>query len=169
MLRRLLNPWGLTQRLFSPLEVAMENRTSKKNIMILGGNPETGALVDVANAMGLRTVVVDPNPVAPAKRNAAVSYDIDVTHLDGVEEVVRREGIQGILVGVADVLVPYYQKLCERGGFSCYATESIVSALSSKSSFAKTCTRYGISITPNYNIDSRDSAQVAQLPYPVVL
>ena len=147
----------------------MEIRMPKNNIMILGGNPETGALVDVANAMGLRTVVVDPNPVAPAKRNAAVSYDIDVTNLDGVEEVVRREGIQGILVGVADVLVPYYQKLCERGGFSCYATESIVRALSSKSSFAETCTRYGISITPNYKIDYRDSAQVAQLPFPVVL
>lgn len=147
----------------------MENKLLNKNILILGGNPETGALVDVANDMGLRTVVVDPNPVAPAKRNAAVSYNIDVTDIDGVEEVVRREGIQGVLVGVADVLVPYYQKLCERGGFSCYATESIVRALSSKSNFAETCTRYGISITPNYKIDPRDSAQVALLPYPVVL
>ena len=139
------------------------------SIMILGGNPETGALVDVANAMGLRTVVVDPNPGAPAKRNASVSYDIDVTNLDEVEEVVRREDIQGILVGVADVLVPYYQKLCERGGFSCYATESIVRALSSKSSFAYTCMRYGISITPNYKIDFQVPAQVAKLPYPVML
>ena len=34
--------------------------------MILGGNPETGALVQVANALGIHTVVVDPNPAAPA-------------------------------------------------------------------------------------------------------
>ena len=137
--------------------------------MILGGNPETGALVDVANGMGLRTIVVDPNPVAPAKRNAAVSYDVDVTNLEGVEEVIHREKIDGILVGVADVLVPYYQKLCERNAFPCYASESIVLALSSKSNFADTCIKYGIAVTPNYKIDYRDQLQVEKLPFPIVV
>jgi len=142
---------------------------SGRSIMILGGNPETGALVDIANGLGLRTVVVDPYPSAPAKRNAAVSYDIDVTDLDLVDEVVHREGIQGILVGVADVLVPYYQKLCERNGLPCYASEKIMLALSSKANFANTCMKYGIAVTPNYRIDPRDSTQIEQLPFPVVL
>ena len=147
----------------------MKNELSEYSIMILGGNPETGALVDVANAIGLRTIVVDPNPAAPAKRNASVSYDIDVTDLARVEEVIRGEGVNGILVGVADVLVPYYQKLCERNGFYCYASETIVQALSSKSSFAETCKRYDIAVTPNYKVDYRNRLDVEQLPFPLVL
>ena len=46
---------------------------SPQTIGILGGNPETGALVQVANAMGLRTVVLDPYPHSPAKRHATVA------------------------------------------------------------------------------------------------
>ncbi len=38
-----------------------------KKLMILGGNPETAILVDTAISMGIYTIVVDPNPDAPAK------------------------------------------------------------------------------------------------------
>ena len=37
-----------------------------KSLLILGGNAETGALVQVANNLGILTIVVDPNPEAPA-------------------------------------------------------------------------------------------------------
>ena len=40
----------------------------KKKLIILGGNPETGVLVDIANSMGIYTIVIDPNPYAPAKK-----------------------------------------------------------------------------------------------------
>ena len=49
-----------------------------KRLLILGGNPETGALVDYANRMGVCTIVIDPNPVSPAKKIASESYDINV-------------------------------------------------------------------------------------------
>jgi len=39
----------------------------KKRLLILGGNPETGSLVSKAQSMGVHTIVVDPNPNAPAK------------------------------------------------------------------------------------------------------
>ena len=39
-----------------------------KKLIILGGNPETGVLVDIALSMGIHTIVVDPNPNAPAKK-----------------------------------------------------------------------------------------------------
>ena len=38
-----------------------------KKLLILGGNPETGVLVEKANDLGIITIVIDPNPEAPAK------------------------------------------------------------------------------------------------------
>ncbi len=140
-----------------------------RSILILGGNPETGAIVEVANSMGLRTVVIDPYPQSPAKRHACKSYDIDVTNFYLVDKVIEEEGVDGILVGVADPLVPYYQMLCARHNFPCYATEEIIHSLSSKENFAQTCKDFQINITPNYDIDISDDEQILSLPFPVVV
>ena len=140
-----------------------------QTIGILGGNPETGALVQVANAMGLRTVVLDPYPHSPAKRHATVAREVDVTDLDAVDQVIREEGVQGVLVGVADPLVPFYQQICERNGFFCYATEPIIRALTSKSSFADTCVAHGVSVTPHFSVDLSSPEAIDALDYPVVV
>lgn len=143
--------------------------TTPFTLGILGGNPETGTLVQVANAMGLRTVVIDPYPHSPAKRHAAVACDVDVTDLDAVDRVIAQEGIQGVLVGVADPLVPFYQKICARHDFFCYATEPIIQALTTKSRFADTCVAHGIPVTPNFAVDVSSSEGIEALVYPVVV
>ena len=142
---------------------------TKRSILILGGNPETGAIVEVGNSMGLRTVVIDPYPQSPAKQHACKSYDIDVTDFNLVGKVIDEEKIDGILVGVADPLVPYYQKLCAKHNFPCYATEEIIRSFSSKANFAQTCQDYEINVTPNYDIDISDDEQIRSLPFPVVV
>ena len=140
-----------------------------RSILILGGNPETGAIVDVANAMGLHTVVVDPYPGAPAKRRARRAYDLDVKDFAAIDRVVADEHITGILVGVADPLVPYYQQLCERHGMPCYANPRSVAALTSKSGFIAACRQHGIPTTPTFDVDPSDAHSVASLPSPVVV
>ena len=142
---------------------------SPKKIVILGGNPETGAIVEVANSMGLYTIVLDPYPNSPSKKYAKKSYDIDVTDLDAVDRVISQESASGVLVGVADPLVPYYQKICERNRFNCYANERTIHALTSKSNFAKACIKHEISVTPSYQINYLDEAEVNNLAYPVVI
>jgi biotin carboxylase len=142
---------------------------SKKKIIILGGNPETGAIVQVANSMGLFPIVLDPYPNSPSKRYAAKAYDIDVTDVEAVDEVIRHEGVSGVLVGVADPLVPYYQKICARNDFYCYASQSSIRALTSKSNFAETCNRYDISVTPSYQVDHQSEFEISSLVYPVVV
>lgn len=139
------------------------------NILILGGNPETGAIVDVANQLGMRTIVIDPNSGSPSKKNASVSYDVDVTDLAKVDQIIKKEKIQGVLVGVADPLVPYYKKICERHQFNCCASDQIIYALSSKSNFSKVCLEYGLSVTPNYQIDYQNDSEIEKLNFPVVV
>ena len=147
----------------------MNSSETKRSILILGGNPETGAIVEVGNSMGLKTIVIDPYPQSPAKRHASKSYDIDVTDFNLVDKVIIDEKIDGIMVGVADPLVPYYQKLCVRHNFPCYASEETIRSFSSKANFAQTCKDYGISVTPNYDIDFCDDEQIQSLPFPVVV
>lgn len=143
---------------------------SGKRLLILGGNPETGVLVRAANAMGVITIVVDPNRDAPAKQDAARRYDVDGFDIEGIVAVARREQVDGVLVGVADILVASYQKVCEALGMPCYATPEAAAAFTVKDGFRDALERYGIPGTPSFTLDAamRD-ADVAQLRYPLML
>lgn len=137
----------------------------KQKIIILGGNPETGAIVDVANKMGLHTIVIDPYPNAPAKKNAHSTYNIDVRETDKINKIIKNEQVGGVLVGVADPLVPYYEKICRENNFPCYATKEIINYFSSKSNFAGICSKNNINVIPSYSTDS----DLNKLAYPVVI
>lgn len=137
----------------------------QQKIIILGGNPETGAIVDVANSMGLYTIVIDPYPNSPAKNNAKKSYDIDVKDTNKINSIIKKEKVRGVLVGVADPLVPFYEKICRENNFPCYATEELITYFSSKSNFSKICVQNNIDVIPSYSIDS----DLTQLVYPVVI
>ncbi len=141
----------------------------KKKIIILGGNPETGEIVEVANTLGLYTIVLDPIPNSPSKRHAAKSYDVDVSNLDAVDYIIHKEKASAVMIGVADPLVPFYHKICERNGFFCCTNDRIVHTLTSKSKFAETCVRFDISTTPTHKIDYKSEFEVSGLEYPVVV
>jgi len=86
----------------------MKKTFDNKKLLILGGNPETGELVKTANQLGITTLVVDPNPDSPAKKFAHKSHDVDGMDIDGIVKIANIEQVDGVLVGVADILVPTY-------------------------------------------------------------
>jgi biotin carboxylase len=139
-----------------------------KKLLILGGNPETGALVQVANALGIHTLVVDPNPDAPAKKYAAERHDIDGFDVDAIVALAKERRADGVLVGVADILVAPYQAICERLGLPCYATKPIVEAFCSKDGFREACRRFGVRDIPGYFIDGQ-SRDLPDLSFPVMV
>lgn len=146
----------------------MESKNAQSKIVILGGNAETGALVEVANSLGFYTVVIDPYPNAIAKLKAHKAYDMDVTDAVAVDEIIGLERPTGVLVGVADPLVPYYFQICKRNQLFCYVNEASLAAFTSKSNFADVCLQFDIPVTPNYRLDIENQSEVASLPYPVV-
>lgn len=138
--------------------------------MILGGNPETAVLIETANAMGVYTIAVDPIPNSPAKKPAFKSYNVDGMDVPGLVEVAQNERVDGILVGVADILVGSYQKVCEKLHFPCYASESIIKALTRKDGFRDVCAKYGINGIPSYNLDpNMDQEDLKKIKYPVMV
>jgi biotin carboxylase len=141
-----------------------------KKLLILGGNPETSALVRVANEMGVKTIVTSGRHTDDAKKYSWKSFDVDGMDVPGLIALAREEQVDGVLVGVADILVPSYCKVCDALGFPCYATQRIVDVFSFKDVFKATCESYGIHGIPEYYLDAEmKPSDVAKIKYPVMV
>ncbi|MEP2279088.1 MAG: carbamoyl-phosphate-synthetase, partial [Maribacter sp.] len=115
-----------------------------KKLIILGGNPETAILVDIAISMGIYTIVIDPNPNAPAKKNASETYDIDGFEVDKIVQLAKDLKVDAVLVGVADILVKPYGEICAKLNMPTYANEEAIEACCSKDAFKKYCEKFNI-------------------------
>ena len=141
-----------------------------KKLIILGGNPETAILVKTAISMGVYTIVVDPNPLSPAKKVANESYDIEVFDVDEVVELAKKLNVDGVLVGVADILVAPYQKICEKLNMHCYVTEDAVDAFCSKDGFKRYCIQHNIQDIPGIYINDIASIDDSKnMKFPVMI
>ncbi len=141
-----------------------------KKLLILGGNPETSALVRLANDMGIKTIVTSARHSDDAKKYAWKSFDVDGMDVSGVISLARDEKVDGVLVGVADILVPSYCKVCNALGFPCYATQQIVDVFAFKDVFKSTCEKYGIHGIPEYYLDAEmKQSDIDKICYPVMI
>jgi len=141
-----------------------------KKLLIMGGNPETTPLVKVANEMGLKTIVTSARHTDDAKKYAWKSYDVDGMDVPGIIALAHKEQVDGVLVGVADILVPAYCKVCDILGLPCYATQKIVDVFSYKDVFKSTCESYGIHGIPEYYLSAEMKPKdVAKIKYPVMI
>ena len=140
-----------------------------KRLLILGGNPETGALVRHANNLGVHTIVIDPNPNAIAKKFAKESYDIEVMDIDKLYNKAITLNLDGALVGVADILVASYFHLCSKLKFPCYATEKAIQVFTSKNEFRNTCELNHIDVIPYFKLDEKlNSEDIVKIQFPVL-
>lgn len=148
----------------------MEREFEGKKLLILGGNPETTPLVEIANSMGIKTIVTSGRSTDAAKKAAWKAFDIDGMDVEGLIELAKQEKVDGVLVGVADILVPSYCKVCNALGLPCYATEKIVEVFSYKDTFKATCEKYGVHGIPEYKLDADLKREdLDRVQYPVMI
>ena len=148
----------------------MQREFEGKKLLILGGNPETSALVRLANDMGIRTIVASGRPTDDAKKYAWKSSDIDGLDVPGLVQLAREEQVDGVLVGVADILVPSYCKVCDALGLPCYATQRIVDVFAFKDEFKATCESYGIHGIPEFALSAEMRREdLDKIVYPVMV
>ena len=141
-----------------------------KKLLIMGGNPETSPLVKLANEMGIKTLVTSARSTDDAKKYAWKSFDVDGMDVPGVVALAREQQVDGVLVGVADILVPSYCKVCDALGFPCYATQQVVDVFSFKDVFKSTCERFGIHGIPEFYLDADlKKSDLAKIQYPVMV
>ena len=148
----------------------MSKEFKGKKLLILGGNPETVPLVEIANNMGIKTIVSSGRHSDVAKQVAWKSYDVDGMDVPGLIALAREEQVDGVLVGVADILVPSYCKICDALELPCYATQQIVDVFAFKDVFKTTCERYGVHGIPEYYLDAEMKREdLDKIEYPVMV
>lgn len=141
-----------------------------KKLLILGGNQETSALVKLANEMGIKTIVSSYRANDDAKKYAWKSSEVDGMDVPGLVALAREEQVDGVLVGVADMLVPSYCKVCDALGLPCYATQQIVDVFSFKDVFKATCESYGVHGVPEYYLDETlNPRDIEKIKFPVMI
>lgn len=136
----------------------------KKKVLILGANPETVSLIKRAKEMGLYTIVTDNNPNAYAKAFADKSYNINAVNVGELVKLAQKENVDGILVGVAESLLPTYCELCEKLNMPCYSTIDKFEIMINKKFFKDKCREYGVPTIDEYTID-----QINEIVYPVIV
>lgn len=144
-----------------------------KKLLILGANLETSELVKTANDMGIYTIVTDYNPEAPAKRIASKSYNIDCLDIDALFEMAKKEAVDGVMVGTADILMASYQELCEKLSLPCYATKEQIRVFNNKDIFKEFCRQYGIGAVKQYPVEVSEEGkiqyEIAKEDFPVLV
>lgn len=141
-----------------------------KKLLILGGNPETGELVNKARELGVYTIVADPNKDAPAKVFADKKYEIDGLDVHKLYHMAKQEQVDGVLVGVADILVPSYFQLCEALNLPCYAGKNFITALTNKDGFMNSIRKYNIMGIPSFKLnENMYQKDINKIEYPVMI
>jgi len=135
-----------------------------KKLLIMGANAETVSLVLKAKELGICTYVTDNNPDAFAKKYADVPCNIDGTDVEGLVALVKAEQIDGVLVGVAEALIPAYCKVCEKLNYPCFATLKQFEIMIKKDKFKDTCRKYYVPVVPEFSVDNLD-----EFIYPAVV
>jgi biotin carboxylase len=114
--------------------------------------------------MGFTTYVTDNNPNAYAKKFADIPCNIDGMHVDQIVELVKKEHIDGVLVGVAEALIPAYCEVCKILNYPCFATLEQFDIMINKDKFKETCRRYHVPVVPEFSLEN-----VEDIIYPVVV
>lgn len=120
--------------------------------------------------MGIKTIVTSGRHSDAAKKAAWKACDVDGMDVPGIIALAREEKVDGVLVGVADILVPSYCKVCDALGLPCYATQQIVDVFAFKDVFKSTCERYGVHGIPEYYLDADMKREdLDKIKYPVMI
>ena len=135
-----------------------------KKLLILGANPETVSLILKAKELGYYTIVTDYDPHAYAKSFADQAENVDAIDSDALIELALREHVDGVLVGVAEALLPTYCEVCKRLDLPCYSTVDKFGIMARKDYFKQKCREYDVPTIKEYRYDELEEGC-----YPVIV
>lgn len=143
-----------------------------KKLLILGGTLISCEIVKHAKKLGVHTVVADYNDISksPAKQIADEAFLVSATDIDAVVDLIKKEKIDGVLVGFNDMLLPYYAQICEKSGLPCYGNKEQFELFINKEKYKQLCRKYGVPTVKEYKINSNNLELEASLvEYPVLV
>jgi len=138
----------------------------KKKLLILGGSQISLQILYAAKEMGVEVYVTDYYENSPCKALADKSFMISATDIDAVVDLINKEHIDGVLMGYADVLMPYYDEICKRSGLPRYSNRNAIDITTDKAVFKKYCKEYGVPTVEEYTIQQ---VRIRAVKFPVIV
>ena len=138
----------------------------KKKLLILGGTSISRQIVYAAHEMEIDVYVTDYCNNSPAKLIADKSFMVSATDVDGVVELIQDENIDGVLMGYADLLLPYYVDICNKANIPSYANLKAIDITTDKAKFKSYCKDFNIPVVPEYSYEDVTSGRVQ---YPILV
>jgi len=131
----------------------MENINGKR-LLILGGDALSSDIVNAAKELGVHTTVIDWHPVeiSPAKLLADQHYEISIKDEKAVDQLIKKQKIDGVITGFTDSYLEPYAEICRRNNLPCYATTEQFKITLDKDTFKKLCHESGVPTVQQYDI-----------------
>lgn len=139
---------------------------NKKKLLILGGTSISREIVYAAHEIGLDVYVTDYLENSPCKAIAEKSFMVSCTDVDAVCQLIKQEGIDGVIMGYADVLMSSYVKICQKAGLPCYANMHAIEMTADKDNFKNLCRRFDIPVVDEY---TKDYVENNEVTYPIIV
>ncbi len=142
-----------------------------KKLLILGGMKKSCQIIDQAKKMGIHTVIADyyDSDKAPAKLFADESFLTSATDIDGIVDLIRREHIDGVITGFADVLIPAYAAICEKAGLPSFFTPYQAELFLNKNLYKPLLQKHGVPTPSSSVIYENTIVNNENIPYPVIV
>lgn len=146
------------------------DKKDKHTLLILGGLDEFVPLVRLAEKRGIRTVVIDGYPGAPAKKSADAAYTIDIRDTRKIAAIAEKEGVQAITTAYSDILLECMVKIAEAAHLPCHLVPAQLPYYRDKAVMRSTCKRLHIPV-PRSTVIREDFAdeQLKNMVFPMVI
>lgn len=149
------------------------NNLSGKKLLVIGGAFQHCKLVEAAKEMGVTVYVTDylAPEEAPAKQIADKWFMYNITEIDEIVDMCRREGVDGVISTSLDACQKPYQQVCEKLGVPCFGTAEQFRILTDKNVFKEFCRKNGVDVIPEYQAeDFADAATCARkVAFPILI
>ena len=142
-----------------------------KKLLIVGANGHSSPAVWEANDMGCRTIVINYDKRAMAKRFAAEAYEVDCYRPDEVLAFAKEHKIDGVFTGWNEVNIFTAEYVAKNLGLPFYGTKEQADMLVTKKAFKDTCRRFKVPVVPEYfcgGAESFTQEVVDAFSYPVI-
>ncbi len=141
-----------------------------KTLLLMGGGAYARDIEKYKKEKGFRTVALGRDADTPIAKISDAFYQVDTQNIDGVCEVVRKEGVDGIFVGSSEINIAPAAQVSERTGARFYTTQKEWDILANKALFKEYCRTCGVPVVPEYRLpENYTEEDVKALPFPVML
>lgn len=143
-----------------------------KRLLVLGGTRISCEIIKTARKLGCFVGVADFNSVenSPGKQIADAAYDVSVTDVDAVVDLIKREDIDGVITGFSDMLLPYYAQICDRAGLPSYASKEQFEIFINKDRYKALMREYDVPTVEEYSVDIDHFDETTKnIHYPVLV